>query len=141
MAHDYETWSEFRYQIRRYLSTADSAARAKGLEPQQHQLMLAVRGFPGGRAPTIGDLAERLSLRHHSTVELVDRMEQGGLVRRRPTGMGRSVAVELTAAGKRRLDAVSRTLEPDLVSAAKQLIDALSRLVDGAEGGLPDRDS
>lgn len=131
--HDYETWSEFRYQIRRYLSTAEAAARELGLEPQQHQLLLAIRGFPEGRTPTISDLAERLQLRHHSTVELVDRMEQGGLVSRRPTGRGRSVAVELTATGRRRLDAVLRRLRPELETTATQLIDALSRLVAGAD--------
>jgi len=126
---DYETWSEFRYQIRRYLRTAEAAARDYGLEPQQHQLLLAVRGYPRNEAPTIGDLAERLQLRHHSTVELVNRMEQASLVRRQPTGVGRAVLVKLTAQGRRALDAVSDRLRPELGEAGQELIGSLSKLL------------
>ncbi|MGE3857233.1 MAG: MarR family winged helix-turn-helix transcriptional regulator [Dehalococcoidia bacterium] len=136
---DYETWSEFRYQIRRYLRTAEAAARDHGLEPQQHQLLLAVRGYPRNEAPTIGDLAERLQLRHHSTVELVNRMEQAGLVRREPTGVGRAVSVKLTAQGRRALDSVSDQLQPDLGEAGRELIGSLSKLLraDGMAAGAP----
>jgi len=126
---DYETWAEFRYQIRRFLRTAEANAREIGLAPQQHQLLLAVRGFPGGKTPTIGDLAERLQLRHHSTVELVDRMEEGGLVLRRPTMSGREVAVLLTPRGRQLLAAVTRRMRPELDEAGSRLIAALSRLV------------
>ena len=125
---DYQTWAEFRYQIRRYLHTAEDAARDVGLEPQQHQMLLAVCGFPGGTAPTISDLAERMQLRHNSVVELVDRMEHNGLVSRHPTGVGRAVAVKVTPPGRRALDAASRRLRPHLDATALQLIDALSQL-------------
>ncbi|HYX50470.1 MAG TPA: helix-turn-helix domain-containing protein, partial [Ktedonobacteraceae bacterium] len=71
---EYQTLAEFRYQLRRFLRFSEQAARAAGLEPQQHQLLLALKGLPEGRKATIGALAERLQLTHHSTVELVDRL-------------------------------------------------------------------
>jgi DNA-binding MarR family transcriptional regulator len=86
---DYRALADFRYQLRRFLHFSESAAREGGLEPQQHQLLLAVKGAPGGQPPTIGMLAERLQLRHHSTVELVDRMEDRKLVRRARAGEDR----------------------------------------------------
>jgi DNA-binding MarR family transcriptional regulator len=71
--------SEFRYQIRKFLHFSERAARAHGLEPQQHQLLLAIKGFDGkSHGPTIGYLAERLQVRHHSAVELVDRTSATG---------------------------------------------------------------
>src|ERR1700689_2834124 len=80
----YQALSEFRYCIRKFLHFSENAARAAGLEPQQHQLLLAVKGFAGeGGGPTLGYLAERLQLRHHSTVELIDRMEKRLMVYRR----------------------------------------------------------
>ncbi|MBV8472357.1 MAG: MarR family transcriptional regulator [Hyphomicrobiales bacterium] len=81
---DYETLAEFRYLIRCFLEFSQDAAREVGLAPQQHQALLAIRGFPGGRALTIGDLAERLRIRHQTAVELVDRLAEGGLAARTP---------------------------------------------------------
>ncbi|MGA2593696.1 MAG: helix-turn-helix domain-containing protein [Bryobacteraceae bacterium] len=76
--------SEFRYQIRKFQHFSEKAARALGLEPQQHQLLLAIKGFDGKtHGPTIGYLAERLQVRHHSAVELIDRMQTNGMVLRR----------------------------------------------------------
>ena len=126
---DYATWADFRFEIRKYLRVAEAAAREIGLEPQQHQLLLTVRGFPGPGAPTIGEVAERMQIRHHSTVELVDRMEAGGLVARRPAPHGRAVRVVLTPQGRRSLDGVSRRLEPELSVAASRLIQTLSHLL------------
>jgi DNA-binding MarR family transcriptional regulator len=74
--------AEFRHQLRRFLRFSELAAPAAGLEPQQYLLLLALRGLPQGMQPTVGVLAERLQLRHHSTVELVDRLERRGLVMR-----------------------------------------------------------
>src|SRR5689334_2883021 len=85
-AAEYRALAEFRYRVRCFLRFSEAAARSAGLAPQQHQLLLAVRGTRGNDAPTIGALAERLQLRHHSTVELVDRMEARGLVRRARRG-------------------------------------------------------
>ena len=81
---DYEALSEFRYMIRCFLEFSQNAAREAGLTPGQHQALLAIRGFPAGQGVTVGDLAERLRVRHHSAVELVDRLAEAGLVLRSP---------------------------------------------------------
>lgn len=81
---DYKALSEFRYLIRCFLEFSQNAARAVGLTPRQHQALLAIKGFPLDRPVAIGDLAERLRIRHHSAVELVDRLAQSGLVSRTP---------------------------------------------------------
>ena len=79
---EYKSLAELRYQLRRFLHFSEQAARNKGLEPQQHQLMLALKGLPRGIPPAIGELADRLQIQHHSTVELVNRLSARGLVRR-----------------------------------------------------------
>lgn len=81
---DYRSLSEFRYLIRLFLEFSQNAAKARGLQPRHHQAMLAIKGFPTGGPVTVGDLAERLRIRHHSAVELVDRLEEAGLVVRQP---------------------------------------------------------
>ena len=94
---EYESLAELRYQIRRFLRFSEHAARRAGLEPSQHQLMLALKGLPGNVRPTIGDLAEKLQIRHHSTVELVNRLAAGGYIRRhRGADDGREVLISLT---------------------------------------------
>src|SRR5881409_2559150 len=82
LSADYQALAEFRYQIRRFLRFSEQMARAAGIEPQQHQLLLAVKGLPEGRRAIIGELADRLQLQHHSVVELVDRLEERGFVQR-----------------------------------------------------------
>jgi DNA-binding MarR family transcriptional regulator len=100
-AVDYETLAELRYQLRRFLRTRELAARASGVEPQQYQLLLQVKGLPDDHPATIGTLAERLQLRHHSVVGLVDRLvEQGMLARSRNQSDRREVVVELRPAGE-----------------------------------------
>lgn len=84
---DYEALSDFRYSLRCFLEFSENAARNAGLTPQQHQALLAVRGFPPGTAVTIGDLAERLRVRHNSAVELVDRLVEAGLLIRQPDAL------------------------------------------------------
>jgi DNA-binding MarR family transcriptional regulator len=79
---DYEALSEFRYQIRCFLDFSQNAASAVGLEPQQHQALLAIRGYPGGVPVAIGDLAERLRVKHHTAVGLIDRLVAAELVKR-----------------------------------------------------------
>ncbi len=74
---DYQALAELRYQVRLFLHFSEEAARKAGLEPQQHQLMLAIKGLPKGMRPTIGTLAERMQIQHHSTVELVNRLSSG----------------------------------------------------------------
>ncbi|RUV37317.1 helix-turn-helix domain-containing protein, partial [Mesorhizobium sp. M7A.F.Ca.MR.148.00.0.0] len=79
---DYQRLSEFRYLIRRFLEFSQVQAEDAGLTPRQHQALLAIKGFPGGGPVTVGDLAERLRIRHHSAVELVNRLGEAGLVTR-----------------------------------------------------------
>lgn len=130
---DYEALAEFRYQIRRFVRFSERAARAAGVEPQQHQLMLAVKGLPEETPATIGELAERLQIQHHSTVELVDRLVNRGLVsRKRGSEDRRQVMVQLTAKGEKLLRDLSlhhreelRTAGLDLVTALKKLMSSL----------------
>jgi len=97
---DYEALAQYRYAIRRYLRFSESAARQAGITPQQYQLMLAIKGFPGREFANITELAERMQLDHHSTVGLVDRTADRGLVRREPaTHDRRQVNVHLTDQG------------------------------------------
>ncbi len=72
---EYRALAELRYRIRHFLREGDAKARAVGLEPQQYLMLLAIRGLPEGSEATIQTLAERLALKHHSVVELVDRLE------------------------------------------------------------------
>ncbi len=124
---DYALLAELRYQIRRFLRYSEEAARSAGLEPQQHQLLLAVKGLPEGRTPTIGVIAERLQLQHHSAVELVDRSEQRGLVRRmRSTADQRQVLIRLTAKGERILRDLSVHHRETLKDAGPMLVQVLN---------------
>src|SRR5437763_9383595 len=99
---DYQALAELRYQIRLFLHFSEEAARSAGLEPRQHQLMLALKGLPKGVRPRIGELAERLQIQHHSTVELVNRLSAGGYVKRRRGGDDRrEVLLTLTPKGEK----------------------------------------
>jgi DNA-binding MarR family transcriptional regulator len=99
---DFEHLLAFRSSLRRFQRWSEDQARAAGLTHVQHQLLVAVKGHPGPEPPTVGDLAGYLLQRHHSTVELVDRAEAAGLVRRLPDGRdARVVRVALTARGDR----------------------------------------
>jgi DNA-binding MarR family transcriptional regulator len=99
---DYETLAQFRYLLRQFTAFSEQAAERARLTPQQHQALLAIRGFPGREQITVGELAERLSLKHHSAVGLVDRLEKAGLVRRvTHPGDRRRVLIELTARARK----------------------------------------
>src|SRR5487761_1614906 len=87
---DYQALADFRYGIRRFLNFSEQAARAAGIEPQQHQALLAIKGLPAARNATIGALAERLQIQHHSAVELADRLEARALLRALETAMART---------------------------------------------------
>jgi DNA-binding MarR family transcriptional regulator len=101
---EYEAIAAFRYAIRRYLRFSEQAARAAGITPQQHQLLLAIKGFPNRERATISELADRLQMRQHSMVGLVDRTEAQGLVRREHGVVDRrQVFVSLTADGEQKL--------------------------------------
>lgn len=99
---DYRHLLEVRDGLRRFLRWSEERARAGGLTAAQHQLLLAVRGHEGSMSPTVGEVADHLLLRHHSAVQLVDRAERAGLVRRdRDTDDHRRVRLSLTDAGER----------------------------------------
>ncbi len=127
---DYWTLAELRYYIRRFLRARELAAREAGVEPQQYLLLLQVKGLRRSQPATISALAERLQLRHHSAVGLVDRLvRRGFVVRRRDSHDRREVLVELRPAGEallRRLALFSvkelKTEGPALVAALKRLI-------------------
>jgi DNA-binding MarR family transcriptional regulator len=105
---DYQNLLAFRSALRRFLSWSETRAREAGLTPAQHQLLLAVKGHPGGQPPTVGDIADYLLLRHHSAVELIDRAETGRLVQREPDGVdARVIRVRLTPRGEERLAQLS----------------------------------
>ncbi len=124
---DYRALSEFRYQIRKFLHFSQQIAADAGLEPRQHQLLLAVKGLPSDRHPRIADLAERLQIRHHSAVELVNRLAAQGYVERHRGGSDRrEVLISLTFKGEKILRQLSlhhraelRTQGPALVTALK----------------------
>ena len=80
---DYEQLAEFRYLLRRFLLFSEDAAEQTGLTAQQHQALLAIRGAPGRSCLTMGELAERMGIRHHSAVGLIDRLASKRLVVRR----------------------------------------------------------
>lgn len=122
----YRSLAEFRHQIRRFLRYSEDAARAFGIEPQQHQLLLAVKGLPGGKLPTVGELADRLQLRHHTTVELINRMTDRGMVLREPaTGDKREVLIRLTEEGERILHRLSVEHQTELQKTGPELRAAL----------------
>ena len=127
---DYQSLAEFRHQVRRYLRFSDNAVRDSELEPRQYQLLLALKGFPPDARPRIGDLAEQLQIQHHSAVELVDRLEAAGMVRRqRGTKDRREVLVLLTPAGEKVIRELVLHHRTELFSRGPQLIEALRRVM------------
>jgi DNA-binding MarR family transcriptional regulator len=119
---DYERLLAFRTGLRRFLSWSGQQAEAAGITPAQHQLLLAVRGHPDHRGPTIGEIAGYLLVRHHSAVELIDRAEAAGLVARRAdSDDGRTVRVALTADGRKRLERLAAAHLEELDRMTSQL--------------------
>jgi DNA-binding MarR family transcriptional regulator len=127
---DYRTLAELRYQIRRFLQFSERAARAAGIEPQQHQLLLACKGLPQASRPNIGTLAERLCVEHHTAVGLVDKLEASGFVERvRGDSDKREVLVRIRSEGERVLAQLSAEHRQQLRSSGPMLRDALATLL------------
>jgi len=127
---DYRALAELRYRIRKFVGEGDAVARASGLEPQQYLLLLALRGLPEGTEATIRTLADRLALKHHSAVELIDRMEMHGYVRRsRSRDDRRRVLVALLPRGEKLLEQVARDRIGELRATGAALVNAISSLV------------
>ena len=118
--------AEFRFHVRQFLHFSEEAARACHIEPQQHQLLLVIKGLPEGARPTVTTLSHRLCLRHHRTVELIDRLvDQGAVSRRHCDQDHREVLIELTAYGEELLNRLSALLLQELRIAGPALVVSL----------------
>lgn len=127
---DYRALAEFRFEVRRFLNFSEQAAHLVGLEPQQHQALLAIKGLPADRKATLSALAERLLIRHHSAVELANRLEAHGLLRRsRGREDRREVLLRLTPRGERLLKELSSAHRRELKSAGRRLLGSLRTAV------------
>ena len=130
---EYRALAELRYRIRHFLREGDAVAQGAGLEPQQYLLLLAIRGLPEGEEATIRTLADRLVLKHHSVVELIDRLEARGYVRRsRGRDDRRRVLVSLLPRGERLLEHVAQHRIGELRSNGHQLVRAIEQLLEKA---------
>jgi DNA-binding MarR family transcriptional regulator len=127
---DYEQLAAWRYSLRRFLRFSEDAALAAGITPQQHQALLVIQGMPGQEEATMGQLAERLQLRHHSAVELVDRLETANLMKRNVSADdGRQVKLTVTAKGLRLLEKLTLTHREELKRVGPELAAVLSQVV------------
>jgi DNA-binding MarR family transcriptional regulator len=126
---DYRMLADFRYLIRRFLEFSQIAAGRAGLTARQHQALLAIKGFPRDDSPTVGDLAERLRIQHHSAVELVDRLAEAGLiVRSHDPQDRRRVLLALTEAAEEHLAGLSAIHLQELQALRPALLEILDRL-------------
>src|SRR5690242_8191985 len=134
---DYGALARFRHLIRRFLTFSEVAARAAGLRPRQHQLLLAVKGLPPDSLPTIGALAWQLQLKHHTVGGLVDRMVALGLLRRIRHEMDqREVLIEVTLKGEAQLRRLSLAHREELRRLAPQILPALTELFHPNQKGI-----
>jgi DNA-binding MarR family transcriptional regulator len=132
---EYRALAELRYRIRLFLREGDAVAHAAGLEPQQYLLLLAIRGLPEGEEATLRTLAGRLALKHHSVVELVDRLAAHGyVIRSRNREDRRRVLVSLLPRGERLLEQVARHRISELRSSGHQLVRAIEELLEHTRG-------
>ena len=131
--HDYRALAEFRSQLRHFLQFSEVQAREHGIEPQQHQALLALKGLPLDCQPTISELANRLALRHHTTVELADRLESAGFVKRQPDPRdGRQILLHLTPQGTAKLRSLSLAHRDELRVKGPELAKALRAILRGS---------
>jgi len=135
---DFTHLLELRTGLRRFLRWSEEQAKAAGLTPAKHQLLLAVRGHPDRSGPTVGEIADYLVLRHHSAVGLIDRAVADGLVKRNPDPRSKSVVrITLTPAGMEKLELLSEAHLEELAHLAPTM-QALWHAVqqsDGNRGG------
>jgi DNA-binding MarR family transcriptional regulator len=127
---EFRALAELRYRIRYFLKEGDAAARTAGLEPQQYLMLLAIRGLPEDAPAKIRTLADRVALKHHSAVELIDRLERRGLVRRtRDREDRRQVLVSLSPKGHRLLERVVQQRLVELRTHGRALVKAIDDLL------------
>jgi DNA-binding MarR family transcriptional regulator len=130
---DYRNLGEFRFQLRQFLHFSELQAREHDLEPQHHQALLALKGLPEGARPTIGELAHRLVLRHHTVVELTDRLESAGFVKRLPDPDDRrQILIHVTPHGAARLRSLSLAHRDELRVKGPELARTLRSILRGS---------
>jgi DNA-binding MarR family transcriptional regulator len=128
---DYRLLASFRHEMRKFLAFSERAARAAGVEPQQHQLLLALRGLPDELRPTIGTLAERLCVQPHTAVALADKLEEEGLVEReRGAEDRREVLLRMTPAGDVLLRGLSALHRQQLAVVGPAMVSALQAILE-----------
>ena len=133
---EYLALGEFRYQLRRFLRHMEEASRLLGANPQQYQLVLAVKGLPRDVVPTIGQLAERMQLNHNSMVELVDRCEENNLLRRtRSAADRRQVTLSITPEGELLLRKLGMAARQELRDTGPVLVDVIQKLTGDSRSG------
>ncbi|HEY2390758.1 MAG TPA: MarR family winged helix-turn-helix transcriptional regulator [Candidatus Angelobacter sp.] len=126
----YVALAEFRYQLRKYLRHMEEQARANGHHHQQYQLLLAITGLPSPQVPTISTLAERMQMNHNSMVELVNRCEKRGLIRRkRSSDDRRLVTLIVTAKGETVLKQQASASRQELLTIGPVLVESLQKLI------------
>ncbi len=137
---EYESLAEFRYQIRKFLRHMDKEVRAVGLNPQQYQVLLAIKGLPPERMITVGAIAERLQVNHNSMVELLNRCEQRELITRtRSDADRRRVELAITPRGDEILGKLSRASRQELRSIGKTLVRSVGQLIQPLARKPPER--
>ena len=135
---DYRLLSDFRYLLRRFLEFSEAAAVKAGLTVRQHQALLAIKGAPAGTVPTIGYLAERLRIHHHSAVELTDRLVQADLATREPDSADRRrVRLTLTRSAERHLAVLATDHLLELRRLRPALLDILREIDTNPDGRQP----
>jgi DNA-binding MarR family transcriptional regulator len=133
---EYVALAEFRYQLRRFSRNMEEQVRKLGVNPQQYQVVLALRGLPAGQAPTVTRLAERMQLNHNSMVELIDRCEHAGLLRRtRSDADRRQVTLAITGRGEALLRKLGRAAREELRGSGPSLVKAVLHLTRGVNRG------
>ncbi|MEZ0387301.1 MAG: MarR family winged helix-turn-helix transcriptional regulator [Verrucomicrobium sp.] len=135
--HEYEMLAAFRFSLRQFLRFSEEAAHAEGSTPQKHQALLAIKGYPGRESVSIGELAERLQIQHHSAVGLIDRLVADGLIVREPSATDRrQVIICLTPAGEELLEKLASVHRVQLSRVGPELHQLLGKLTQWAGAGV-----
>lgn len=129
---DYETLAAFRYQLRKFFNFSERAAESHGLASQQYLALLSIEGFPGRDFVTVGELADRLQIVHHSAVGLVNRLQNKGWVKRVPDeGDRRKILVKLTRSGLIKLEKLAAIHHQELQTVGPLLVGLLGEVTKG----------
>lgn len=140
-AAEYTALAEFRYQLRRYLRHMEEHARMGGLHPQQYQVLLSIKGLPKEMSPSISAIAERMQLNHNSMVELIDRCEKGGLLRRvKLGGDRRMVTLAITPEGEQALRRQASAARQELQTVGPLLAESIRQLMQNSSTGKSRKD-